>query len=370
MTASPRRLRVLLLARYGTNGASSRVRHYASLPSLADHGITVEVDGLIGNDSLVRLYAGQARRWDQIGFAYARRITLIPRLSRYDVLWIEKEALPGLPWPLERLFLGQLPTVVDFDDLWIERKTGPSRDTAKLHKVLRSATCVTVANDALAETFERKCGRRPRVLPSAIDVATYYQARTERSHSPLVRPITLGWIGTPLTAARYLPSLASILNQLAADGLATTTLIGADAAVPALSAKRLPWAQHSEATDVANFDIGIMPLDQTLFSAHKSGWKLLQCMASGCPVVATRTPFNSSLIDEGVTGYLVDTIDEFDQRLRHLIKNPEQRLAMGQAAHTAVQNRFDRPEHTRALATLLRDASTLPVRVKAALVTN
>ena len=59
-----RPLRVLLLARYGMTGASSRVRYYSYIEPLARHRISVEVDYLIDDASIARFYAGRVRRWD------------------------------------------------------------------------------------------------------------------------------------------------------------------------------------------------------------------------------------------------------------------------------------------------------------------
>ncbi len=43
------------------------------------------------------------------------------RRMRYDVIWLEKEALPWLPTWIEIARLEGIPYVVDYDDAWFHR---------------------------------------------------------------------------------------------------------------------------------------------------------------------------------------------------------------------------------------------------------
>jgi glycosyltransferase involved in cell wall biosynthesis len=52
-------------------------------------------------------------------------------------------------------------------------------------------------------------------------------------------------------------------------------------------------------------DIGIMPLKYTMFENGKCGFKLIQYMASGLPVVASALPANKEIVQDGSNGYIV-----------------------------------------------------------------
>jgi glycosyltransferase involved in cell wall biosynthesis len=355
----PTTLRVLLLARYGITGASSRVRHYSYLPGLAARGISVEVDALIDDDSIAHFYAGRMRRWDKISAAYMRRIALLRRLGDFDVVWVEKEALPGLPWQFESRFYQEKPTVVDLDDFWVARfKVPTQRETRKFRSLLAAATDVTAANAHLAAAIAAFSGRAPRVIENTIDVDQYrLAAQRDQLIGDVGRPCRIGWIGTPYTAAAYLTTVAPLLNRLTRENLAVTRLIGAGDAVPELKAERVPWSLATEADMVAGIDIGVMPLDQTAFAAGKSGWKLVQYMAAGRPVVGTRIGFNADLIDDGVTGFLVDDLAGFEQSLRQLANEPATRVAMGLRGQAAITRRFNRNAGLDAVAKVLRAAA-------------
>ena len=92
--------RIALLTRYDTQGASSRVRTLQYLPVLHQAGIETEHFPLFDNDYLKRMYGGQSINLQRLQLL-ARRILKMPSITgsgRFDLLWIEKELLPYLPF--------------------------------------------------------------------------------------------------------------------------------------------------------------------------------------------------------------------------------------------------------------------------------
>src|SRR5262245_40157484 len=98
---------VLLLSRYERIGPSSRVRHYNFIPALQREGFEVTVAPLLDSDYLHRLYNGQPRSAASLLKAYWRRLGHLVTSRRYDLVWIEKEALPWMPAALEKVFFGK-----------------------------------------------------------------------------------------------------------------------------------------------------------------------------------------------------------------------------------------------------------------------
>ncbi len=49
-----------------------------------------------------------------------------------------------------------------------------------------------------------------------------------------------------------------------------------------------PWSEETEVREILQFDIGIMPLPDGSFERGKCGYKLIQYMACGKPVVASQ----------------------------------------------------------------------------------
>jgi glycosyltransferase involved in cell wall biosynthesis len=49
------------------------------------------------------------------------------------------------------------------------------------------------------------------------------------------------------------------------------------------------WSEETEVKDIKDFDVGIMPLPDDPWSRGKCGYKLVQYMACGVPVVARQS---------------------------------------------------------------------------------
>ena len=69
----------------------------------------------------------------------------------------------------------------------------------------------------------------------------------------------------------------------------------------------------------------------------------IEAMAAGVPVVATRVGGSPELVQDGVTGFLVErqNIEEIAARVLELIRRPELRQAMSKAARQRVVEKFD-----------------------------
>jgi colanic acid/amylovoran biosynthesis glycosyltransferase len=87
---------------------------------------------------------------------------------------------------------------------------------------------------------------------------------------------------------------------------------------------------------------------------------LMEAMASGLPVVATRITGIPELVEEGVSGLLVRPAraDELAVALGELADDPDRRATMGAAARQAVRERYDLERNIHELAGLFgEDAS-------------
>ena len=117
-------MRVLALTRYGNLGASSRLRSLQYVPHFEAAGVQVRAEPFF-DDAYVRTIYGAGRKvWPVPGY-FARRAGALWRSTKADVIWLEKEAFPWLPWLIERAFLPRsVPLVVDYDDPVFHRYDG------------------------------------------------------------------------------------------------------------------------------------------------------------------------------------------------------------------------------------------------------
>jgi glycosyltransferase involved in cell wall biosynthesis len=87
---------------------------------------------------------------------------------------------------------------------------------------------------------------------------------------------------------------------------------------------------------------------------------LLEAMSTGLPVVATAVGGNAEIVEEGITGYLVNSgdIESLAERLRNLVNSPELRATMGMKARERVLSHFDQRSMMQKYLSLYRGAGT------------
>ncbi|SMH41209.1 glycosyltransferase family 4 protein [Azospirillum agricola] len=361
-------LRVLLLSRYGRKGPSSRMRHDQFLPRLAADGIEVEVAPFFPDAYLDALFAG--RRWPlaKVAGRYATRIATLLGAGRHDLLWIEKETLPWLPYGVERLLLAAAPPyVVDFDDAWFHHYDLHRRPLvrrllgSKLDRLMRGAALVTAGNGYLAERAGRAGARRVEILPTVVDLDRYPAVRSGAAPQRN-GPLRVGWIGSPVTAP-YLDLLAEPLARLGAEGLVRPVLIGAGGdALPGLDAERIPWSEAGEVAALEGLDAGVMPLLDSPWERGKCGYKLIQYMACAKPAIASPVGVNPTIVEDGVTGLLADGPAGWETALRRLAVDPALRHRMGAAGRAKIERAYSLQAVAPRLAGLLR--SVVPGTVR------
>lgn len=351
---------VLALTRYARLGASSRVRFYQYAEHLAAAGVPLTLEPLLDDDYLHARYAGRTA-WLPTVRGYLRRFRALREAAAADsLLWIEKELAPWLPAWLELLVVGDRPFVLDLDDaIFHNYDLGASALLRRLYgtkidRLMRAASVVTVGNEYLAERARRAGARDVRYVPTAVDLRRY-----EVRHPPETAdsPIGIVWIGSPATV-HYLAIVAPALQALSRERSVALHVIGGGSfALPGVTVVNLPWSDDTEVRNIQRCDIGIMPLPDSPWERGKCGYKLIQYMACGLPVVASPVGINRDIVRPGCEGYLAARTDEWIQALSALAQDGLLRKRMGEQGRRRVELEYS----TRATGPLvvrsLRDAS-------------
>jgi glycosyltransferase involved in cell wall biosynthesis len=100
------------------------------------------------------------------------------------------------------------------------------------------------------------------------------------------------------------------------------------------------WRLMDEVKDIQSFDIGVMPLCDDAWTRGKSGFKLLQYMVAGIPVVASRVGVNCEIVQDGQNGFLATDEDEWMKKLSLLMENPGLRKRFGMEGRKTVIQRY------------------------------
>ena len=334
--------KVLVLTKYGRLGASSRMRLFQYLPFLEERGFQIKVASLFSDRTIRKLY-GQSRTVNAFRLLdIIRRFAVLLIRDRCDLIWIEKELFPYLPsWAERWLSRGSAAMVADYDDAVFHCYDHHSNAlirrllSGKIAKVMSLVDLVIAGNDYLRNYAVSAGASRVEVLPTVVDLARY----TPRAFG-VSSTFSVGWIGTPLNA-RYLKPIMSALSVFCGEAKAKLVLVGAGPQ-PGLSINHRveQWSEDGEVSLIKGFDVGIMPLPDEPFERGKCGYKLIQCMACGVPVVASPIGANSTIVREGVDGFLARTPDQWLSALRQMYLNPTLRASMSTAGRRRIEEHY------------------------------
>lgn len=275
----------------------------------------------------------------------ARRVRELFDVAQYDLVWLYREAIPLGPPLLESLIARRgIPIVYDFDDAIFLANVSDAnkrfaflKDPGRVARIIRRSTQVVVGNDFLA-AFARQHNPAVTMIPTAVDTDRFVP-RPASAMSP-AEPI-VGWIGSPTTYP-YLQSLAGVLREVAARHPFTLKVSGAGQPVemPGVNVQVVPWSLADEVSLFNRCDVGVYPLTDDDWARGKCGFKAIQCMACGVPVVAAAVGVNREIISDGVNSFLATTREEWVDKLGRLLSDPALRARMAAAGRRTIEERY------------------------------
>ena len=209
------------------------------------------------------------------------------------------------------------------------------RTTRRFHATAAIVDRVVAGNEYLAEIFRAR-GCAVTVLPTVVDPARYIV----KQHGPTDAP-RLVWIGSRSTLPYVREHLAA-LERAARDvpGLKLVTIADETLENPPLPVEHVAWSADAEAAALVRGDIGIAPTPSDRWTLGKCGFKIVQYMAAGLPVVASPVGANAEIVREGETGYLPARMQDWSEVIARLARDPELRARLGQAGRARVEREY------------------------------
>jgi glycosyltransferase involved in cell wall biosynthesis len=372
-------MRVLFATQYGPTAASSRTRVFQYLPYLLQHQVRTEVITVLPD---VRLSGSQVRvtrdPWRKLGYylwatwrTLACGLRVLQRSRDCDVLFIQKVIFPApvrwlLSWSRPALTRPgrRWPALVyDFDDAIFTTEVRRQnwlaawklrRNAAGLPAMLRLADQVLVENDYTAAYATRYCSR-VAIITGPIDTERFCPGPpADRGDEGVV----LGWIGSA-TTVEYLGLIRAPLARLCQRfPQVRVRVVGVpQAQFDGVCVEAKPWSLEEEVADLRGFDIGLMPVPDDPWTRGKGGYKLLQYMAVGLPVVTSPVGVNQEIVQDGESGFWARTPEEWEGCLARLLGDPELRRRMGQRGRAAVVSRYSLDLACGRLLELLEETS-------------
>lgn len=337
---------VLLLSKYTSKGASSRLRTQQYIPYLTSKGVNVTVSSLFDDKYLHNLYNKKTQSKLHLAKLFLHRFFVLFSVYKFDVIWIEKEVFPYVPAIVERLFkLFNIKYVVDYDDAIFHNYDLSHNKlikfflSKKIDKVMRFSDTVVVGNDYLAQRAISANAGTIMIIPTVVEPERYNVAMGKHNGT---NP-SIGWIGTPATQ-KYIVEIKDSLIKVCKKHNASLTLIGAHSSIKNIFSEIdiniLPWSEESESQDISDFDIGIMPIPDEPFEKGKCGYKLIQYIACSKPVVASNVGVNAEIVERCDAGYVVHTLGEWEAALSTLLSDATLRVKHGSRGKASVSKYY------------------------------
>ena len=338
---------MLALSPIPEEGAGCRFRVAQYIPYLRDVGFDVTISSFYTPEFFRLVYQPGHHAQKAISFTRfaIRRFAELLRMRRYDLVLLYREAIPLGPPFIESLIARRgIPIVYDFDDAIFlpnvseaNKAFGFLKHPSRVASIVKRSAHVIVGNDFLAG-FARQYNPSVTVIPTAVDT-TRFTPRDPAS-SDRTTPV-VGWIGSPTTFP-YLEGIAPVLQRVAADHPFVLRVSGAGrpASFAGVQVENVPWSLADEVRLFNGCDVGVYPLTDDDWARGKCGFKAIQCMACGVPVVASAVGVNREIIQDGVNSFLAATPGEWIEKLGRLLQDPSLRLRMAAAGRRTIEERY------------------------------
>jgi glycosyltransferase involved in cell wall biosynthesis len=339
---------MLALSPVPEEGAGCRFRIAQYVPYLEAAGIQVTVSPFFTPDFFRLVY--QNGRWLRKASLFAQRAlhrlrTLADR-DDYDIVFIYREAFPIGPALIETALARRPGTalVYDFDDaIHLPNMTESTSDANRAISVLKwpqkvrtivgHSDAVIAGNEYLA-SYARQYNPAVTVIPTCVDTSKFEPRAAPRDPDT---PLIVGWIGSPTTVP-YLLAMRAILRDVSRTHPFVLRVCGAGSALdfPGVAVEHVPWTLESEVSLFNTCDVGIYPLSDDDWARGKCGFKAIQFMACGVPVVAAAVGVNLEIIQDGVNGFVAATPAEWIDKLTRLLVDPALRAKIGPAGRRRI----------------------------------
>lgn len=154
-----------------------------------------------------------------------------------------------------------------------------------------------------------------------------------------VEPLRIVWIGF-LHTMKYLALLRDPLIRLSDKvKFKFRVIAGSSFYIPGVDTEFVLWSEETEAASIQACDIGVMPLIDSGWERGKCGYKLIQYMACGLPVVASAVGANCEIVCDGENGFLVGSENEWADALSKLLSDVTLCQQMGKEGRKQVESK-------------------------------
>lgn len=227
---------------------------------------------------------------------------------------------------------------------WTEGKSVAELDEERHQRIWALQQCdgATVTTQRLATIVRQYTDKPVVVVPNAIDLVWF--RKVQRAAPRIVPGLTVGWAGGR-RHDRDVEQMAEAWGRIARRFPDVTFVVQGwhpeviTQSVPSERLVKLPWMKPEHyPSGLKQMDIQCCALADTPFNRAKSPIKVFEAAASGAAVVASPTLYES-VVEDGVSGMIARTVDEWESGLAELVTRPAGRSMMARRLLRTVERR-------------------------------
>jgi glycosyltransferase involved in cell wall biosynthesis len=343
-----RRHRILFASVHPPGRApAQRFRFEQYVDYLADNGFETTFSPVVRPEEYEILYSpGRTLRKAALtARGLLTRVADLARTRRYDIVFVQREAVQLGTAFFERATAGLgAKLVFDFDDaIWLPNVSEVNerfkwlKRPGKTDKIIGAADLVFAGNEYLA-AHARPLNPSVQVVPTTVDTELFQPRKPGAERDA----VCIGWTGSKTTIPHFELAIPILRRVKEKYGDRVYFKVIGDPAYRSeqLGIEGVRWEPATEVEDLAELDIGVMPMPDDEWSKGKCGLKSLTYMALAMPTVTSPVGVSTEIIDDGVNGFLASSEDEWVERLSQLVDSAELRARLGQAARETVVSRY------------------------------
>lgn len=350
-------MKVIFITREGYNLSGARIRCYGFARVLSGLGINSEVfsfaDNLGAKYGEKEFEMSALRKFGLI----LRAFKILVKENRQAIFYIQRFNYHAFA-PLLVSLIKKNRIILDMDDWDMQEDPKyylgfyPSSKSEFFTRQIAKRSLFTVAASKYLFEYLKHFNPKVYYLPTGVEIDKF-------KPNPLIKnsnEIIFSWIGTiyhkemlenlsfiidcfSVLARRY----ANIKLELAAEGRYfndVKKLVSNLGLVDRVVC--YDWIEPDKMPEyLSKIDIGLLPLIQnTKFNLAKSPTKLFEYMAMGKPVIASNVGESFCVIQDGETGFIAGSKEEFMNKMQILIEDENLRKSIGQKAHQEIKEKY------------------------------
>ena len=277
--------------------------------------------------------------------AFVKQLKNTFRSTKPDLVFIYREAAIAGPAIIEKIVRRwDVPIVYDIDEpLFVPYKSPSSghlnklKFFSKVDELFKMSDAVFASSKPIAD-YAEKFNDNVHIVPMTVDMERYKPSETPKKENET--PI-IAWVGTRTNQPNVelaVPALRRLREKI---DFKLRIIADDPQDFDGLDVEFIQWTFEDEVRHLQESDIGIIPVMESVWSPWKFFFKTIQFLSLGMPVVGTATGSNLGIIEEGKNGFLVETENDWHDKMLILLENPEMRKEFGKNARVLVEERFD-----------------------------